>query len=225
MNVLRNHGWRIVLLASAVAMLNGGRLHPASDAADPMRKELAVMTSDPSWVPGHTLVVAATVLLVVGLRLAMRREEWPSTARRALQVGSLVLAAYVVETVFHLAAAVDSSELAAGESAPVAMTHLYLAAVLYPASGLAIAYLADTLGRGWSRGRRVIAYVGVLAGLLHAVSAPMTFAVPDLEMTPVFAAAGVLLSVWTVGLAFMPSPRRTAPATPPAIAASAVSGR
>ena len=208
MNVLRNHGWRIALFASAVAMLNGGRMHPESDGSDPLREELATMTADPAWVTGHSLVVAATVLLVVGLRLTLRQEPWPATVRRVIAMTSVVLAAYVVETVFHLAAVVDSAELAAGESAPVAMTHIWLAAVLYPASGLAIAYLADTLGRGWSRGRRVLAYVGVVAGLLHASSVPLTLVFPTTELTPVFAGAGVLTAVWTVGLAVMPSPRQ-----------------
>jgi hypothetical protein len=222
MNVLRTHGWRIALAASAVAMLNGGRMHPESDGSDPLREELATMTADPDWVTGHALVVAATVLLVLGLRLTLRQEQWPTRVRRVIGMTSVVLAAYVIETVFHLAAVVDSAELASGGHAPVAMTHIWLAAVLYPASGLAIAYLADTLGRGWSRRRRVLAYVGVVAGLLHAASVPLTLVFPSAELSPVFAGAGVLIALWTVGLAVMPAPSLP---TVPGMARSAVSTR
>jgi hypothetical protein len=217
MNTLRRHGWRIALVVSAVAMVNGGRLHPDSEGADPLREELAAMTSDPSWVPGHSLIVAATVLLVVGLRLALRREEWPATTRRALRVTSVVLAAYVVETVFHLASAVDTERLAAGEAAPTTYAHLGLALVLYPVTGLALAWLALTLARReWSGASVALAVPGVLGGLAHAISVPLTFVLPDTEVSPIFPLAGMLLAAWALaaGLVRVRSSVASSPRTP-----------
>lgn len=195
----RPQGWRLALLGSGAALLAGGPMHPDSDASGSMREELATMTADDMWVPGHTLVVAGTVLLVVGLWMARRRQVWPRTADRPLAVAVVALSLYAVETVFHLAAVVDSHALHHGHAAPVAFTHLGLAALLYPVSGLAVVYLAATLFRIQGGLRRVVAMLGVIGGLAHAVVVPLTFLSPDTEFTPLFAVAGVLLALWALG--------------------------
>ncbi|TFV73873.1 hypothetical protein E4P39_14045 [Blastococcus sp. CT_GayMR19] len=197
----RPQGWRLALLASGATLLAGGPMHPDSDASGSMREELATMTADEMWVPGHTLVVIGTVLLVVGLWMARRRQVWPQAAGRPLAVAVVALSLYAVETVFHLAAVVDSHALDAGHAAPVAFTHLGLAAVLYPVSGLAVVYLATTLARIQGGLRRVVALLGVVGGLAHAVVVPLTFLSPDTEFTPLFAVAGVLLALWALGTA------------------------
>jgi low temperature requirement protein LtrA len=92
---------------------------------------LATMTADPAWVPAHALVVLSTVLLAAGLALAARHEAWP-TAQKALRVAVVAISLYLVETLFHLAAAVDSHALHHGQPAPVAFTHLGLSVLLYP---------------------------------------------------------------------------------------------
>jgi hypothetical protein len=194
----RPHGWRLALLASGVTMLAGGALHPDADAQDSLREELATMTADDRWVPGHTLLLIGTVLLVGGLWAARRAQVWPRVGR-ALPVAIAALAVYVVETVFHLAAAVDSHALHEGHAAPVAFTHIGLASVLYPLSGLAVVFLAATLVRVQSGVRRAVAVLGILGGLAHAASVPLTMLLPDTELTPVFAAAGILLALWALG--------------------------
>jgi hypothetical protein len=208
----RAQGWRLALLASGFALLAGGPMHPDSDASGSMREELATMTADDMWVPGHTLVVAGTVLLVVGLWMARRRQAWPRTADRPLAVAVVALSLYAVETVFHLAAVVDSHALHHGHAAPVAFTHLGLAAVLYPVSGLAVVYLAATLFRIQVGLRRIVALFGVVGGLAHAVVVPLTFLSPDTEFTPLFAVAGVMLALWALGTAATGAPaEKTAP--------------
>ncbi len=188
----------MALLGSGAAMLAGGPMHPDSDASGSVREELATMTADGMWVPGHTLVVVGTGLLVVGLAMARRRQVWPQ-AGRPLAVAVVALSLYAVETVFHLAAVVDSHALHHGHAAPVAFAHLGLAAVLYPVSGLAVVYLAATLLRIQGGRRRVVAVLGVVGGLAHAVVVPLTFLSPDTEFTPLFAVAGVLLALWALG--------------------------
>ena len=144
----RREPWRLPLVASWLLMVIGGPMHPDADAEDSLRQELATMTADDRWVPGHTLIAVATLLLAIGLWGAYRSGAWP-TARTALRWGAIAISLYAVETVMHLVAVVDSDALAAGESAPVAFGHIVLALVLYPVSGLAVAWPAWSLGRAW----------------------------------------------------------------------------
>ena len=217
MTLLRTHGWRIALVASAIAALVGGPMHPSADAEDSLREELATMTAHPDWVPTHSLLVLSAVLLAVGLATAHRANAWP-TARKALGVAALAVSLYVVETIFHLAAAVDSHELHHGEQAPVAYTHLGLALVLYPIAGLAIAYLASRQVMTWRGPRRLTGLPGVVGGVLHTAAVPLTLALPTAELTPAFAGATVLIAVWSLatGLAGAPSAVVVPPARIPA---------
>ena len=157
------------------------------------------MTADDRWVPGHALIAVATLLLAVGLWGAYRAGAWP-TARTALRWGAVAISLYVVETVMHLAAVVDSEALAAGDSAPVAFGHIGLALVLYPVSGLTVAWLAWSLGRAWGGPARLLAATGVVGGVVHAVTVPLTLVAPDVEVTPLFAAAGMLLALWSLSV-------------------------
>lgn len=214
MTLLRTHGWRIALALSGLAALVGGPMHPASDAEDPLREELAVMTADERWVPGHSLIVLSTVLLALGLWAAYRTGAWPHRTGRALKVGAVAISVYVVETVAHASAAVDSDALAAGEPAYVAFGHIALAAVLYPVSGLALVYLADTLGRACGGWRRGIAVLGIVGGLVHAVSVPAVVLLPDAEITPLFAASAILIALWSLVTAAAGVPARVRSADP-----------
>ena len=192
--------WRAALVVAGATMALGGPLHPESDAADPMREELATMTADDSWVLSHSLLVVGFVLLAAGLWSAHRAGAWPASTRKPLRIAAIAMSAYVVETVFHLAAVVDSDALAAGDAAPVAFTHLGLAAVLYPVSGLALAWLGLHVFRAVGRPEKVFGVIGVVAGLLHAVSVPLTLLAPDLETTPLFASSGMLIAAWALGV-------------------------
>jgi hypothetical protein len=196
---LKHQPWRLALVASWLLSVIGGSMHPDAEATDSLRQELATMTADERWVPGHVLLSVATVLLALGLWGASRSDAWP-TARRALRVGAVVVGVYVVETVMHLAAVVDQEALAQGEAAPVAFTHVAMAVVLYPVSGLVIAWVAITLGRAWTGPARLLALAGVLGGLVHAASVPTTIVFPDAEATPMFAGAGMLLALWSLSI-------------------------
>lgn len=191
--------WRSLLVAAGVCMAAAGPLHPESDASGTTREELATMTAGDTWVLSHAGVAVGTVLLAVALWSAHRGDHWPAATRRNLRLAAIAVSVYVVETVVHLAAVVDREALAAGDPAPVAFGHLALAAVLYPVSGLAIVALAVRLAATVTAGHKVLAGIGVLAGLAHAVSVPLTLLAPDLETTPVFAAGGILLAAWAIG--------------------------
>ncbi|HTW17898.1 MAG TPA: hypothetical protein VMF51_22415 [Nocardioides sp.] len=220
-HVLRASGWRLALVTSGVLLALGGRMHPEADAADSATQELATMTADERWVPGHTLILASTVLLAAGLWLVLRGRVWPRRVDGTLRIAAVTISLYVVETVFHLAASVDSDELAAGESAPIAWAHLGLSAFLYPASGLALAYLGASLFAAWRGPRRLLALPGIVAGTAHALSVPATILLPDAELSPVFAGAALTLALWSVLLGLASAPyRRPVVAVPAPEAAS-----
>ncbi len=206
MNLLHTHGWRIALILSAIAMIIGGPMHPSSDAEDSMREELAVMTAGEGWVLGHSLIVVSTVLLVIGLALALRSDVWPAV-RRPIRIAVVAYALYAIETVFHLMAFVDSHALAHGGSAPIAMSHIALGAVLYPVSGAALVYLAWSMGQAAGGWRRIPMVVGIVAGVLHALSVPLVLLLPDAELSPMFASAAMLTALWTLVLGLTGAPR------------------
>lgn len=205
---LRTQGWRLLLAASAIVMAAGGPQHPSSDASDPLRTELAVMTADDSWVPAHSLIVLSTVLFAAALWTVHRQRVWPTAVQRWLLVAAVAMTAYVVETVAHLAAVVDSDALADGHAAPIAFGHIGLASFLYPISGWAIVFLAVAFGRAWIGWRRVVTVVGVVAGLVHAFSVPLTIVFPDAELTPMFAGASMGLALFCLGTAIAGAPAR-----------------
>jgi hypothetical protein len=190
--------WRALLVAAAVCMAAAGPLHPDADASGTTREELATMTAGDTWVISHAGVALGTVLLAVGLWSAHRHGSWPTATRRTLRIAAIAVSAYVVETVAHLAAVLDKDALAAGDPAPIAFGHLGLALVLYPVSGLAIVALAVSLFRTVTLGNKVLAVVGIVGGLAHAVAVPLTLLAPDAEITPVFAVAGMMLAAWAL---------------------------
>ncbi|OWY59546.1 hypothetical protein B7486_73995, partial [cyanobacterium TDX16] len=183
--------WRISFIVGGVLMALGGPMHPDADSKDSLRDELATMTSSSSWVLSHTLIALGTTLLAVGLWSAYRNRCWPVSLRRALHVVAITMSLYVVETVFHLASVIDSDALADGGAAPIAFTHIGLALVLYPVSGLTFAWLGVRLFGAVGVPEKVFGVIGVLAGLLHATSVPLTIVFPDAEITPIFASAGM----------------------------------
>ena len=192
--------WRFALAGGALLTAIGGSMHPDSDSKDALLDEIAVMTADNAWTPAHALIAVGTIVMAVGLWQAVASAAWPARAQRALRLFAVGLSLYAVETVFHLAAVVDTDALAAGDAAPVAWIHLGLAVVLYPLSGAALVWLGVQLHRSLSGPERILGAVAVVAGTLHATAYPTTLLLPDLETTPMFAGAGMLMAAWGIGV-------------------------
>lgn len=200
MSIARTARWRIAFVLAGATMALGGRMHPEADAEDSLRQELATMTAGDTWVLSHTLIALGTALLAIGLWSAHRSRTWPTSTRLPLKVVAVTMSVYVVETLFHLASVVDSDALADGGPAPVAFTHVGLSLVLYPLTGLTFAWLSARLFRAVGLPEKVFGVIGVVAGLLHATSVPMTIVFPDAELSPMFAGAGMLFAAWSLGL-------------------------
>jgi len=208
MQITTNARWRLGLAGGALLTAIGGSMHPDSDAEDALLDELAFMTADDAWTPAHALIALGTIVMAVGLWQAVASSTWPARAQQALRSFAISLSLYAVETVFHLSAVVDSDALAAGDAAPLAWTHLALALVLYPLSGGALVWLGVQLHRTLAGPERVFGAIAVLAGVLQATAYPATLVMPDLETTPMFAGAGMLMAGW--GLAVGVSGLRSA---------------
>lgn len=222
MTTISRHAWRVALVISGILLVNGGRLHPSADAEDDLRTELATMTADDRWVPGHTLIVVSTVFLALGLWLAYRGRVWPEQTRRPLLFGAVAITVYILETLAHLGAAIDHDALARGDSPPIAMAHVGLSIVLYPITGWAIIFMAHAFGRAWGGWRRVIAGLGVVSGFLMAFSVPTTLILPDAEVSFMFAGAALTLAVFSMLTAAVGAPRRTSAGRAPSDALTAV---
>ncbi len=215
MSFLRPNAWRLALLTAGVLMAVGGPMHPSSDARDSMTQELATMTADERWIPGHTLIMVGTVLLVAGLWLARSRGVWPA-AHRALTAAAVTMSLYAVETAFHLAAVTDSAALAAGEMPPLTLAHLALATVLYPLSGTGLVLLGCYLLATESGIRRVVPVLAIVGGVLHGSSIIVTLLLPTFEATPLFAGAGMAIALWALLTGIVgASSRQVAPSSAP----------
>lgn len=208
MSTLTTHAWRVVLVMSGLLIIAGGRMHPDAEATDSIREELATMTADPLWVPGHALIALGTIGIVGVLWWARSRGIWAGTGR-ALTAAAIAMSLYAVETVFHLAAAADAHNLAHGHAAPVAFTHVGLSVLLYPLSGAALAWLGISLIRTQSGIRRVVPVLAVVAGVLHALVIPTTLVLPDAELTPVFASAAIGMALWSILTGVVGTERRS----------------
>ncbi len=200
MTIPRNQRWRIAFVLAGISAAFGGSRHPEGDAEDSLTGELATMTSADTWVLSHTFLAVGFALLAIGLWSAYRNRSWPSSTQRALHVAAVTMSLYVIETIFHLASAIDSDALADGDVAPVAFAHIGLAIVLYPLSGLTFAWMNARVFRAATLPMKTFGVVGIVAGLLHASSVPLTIVLPDTEFSPVFASAGVLFAIWSLGM-------------------------
>ena len=201
--------YRPLLAVSGLLSIAGGGMHPDADAAGSISDDLLEMTADPAWVTGHALTAVSAVLLAAGLWALHRTGgDLPVRTVRAVRVAAVAVSLYVVETLFHLAAVVDSDELATGALAPFAGTHVLLSAVLYPVSGVALALLGVALLRDGRGRRRGVALAAVLGGTLHALAVPLVLLRPDADGAPLFAGGAVLLALWSLLTAITGVPTR-----------------
>lgn len=177
----------------------GGPLHPRSDPTLSFNASTALMLADPHWPIAHALMLAGDVCVLLALIGLRRRTDLPAGLQRALRVAVVGASLAVVEMAFHLAAVVDRATLVAGAATPVLTIHLSLAVVAYPVFGLSMAAVALLGARKRAIGGATIAGLGILGGLMDAVSAPIVVLTRDQHYTWLFMGL-VPLALW-MGLA------------------------
>jgi nitrate reductase NapE component len=165
---MRSNGWRICFVLGAVLIAAGGPQHPAGT--------MEQMLASPKWVPAHLLLLAAFLLLLVGLVLFSRSRPVPERTRRWVRVAIAGTVLQVIEMALHSAAVVDHDAFAAGRATPILSTHLAISVVFYPLFaaaliGFIVAGVRDhTVGSVW------FAWLGVLGLVGHGASAPLVVA-------------------------------------------------
>jgi len=203
--------WRWTLAVSALLLLVGGPLHPKADPRRSFNESTALMLADSHWPVSHALMLCSYILLVFALVGMAARPGTPARARHILQIAQIGAGLSVLEMAFHLAAIVDRPALLAGGPTPVFTTHLRLAAVAYPVLGLSMAALAwEGASKRWL-GAPAIAWVGVIGGVTHGVSAPIVVLTRDQHYSWLFMGAA-LLAAWMLLAAVWPAPIRPASA-------------
>lgn len=198
--------WRLFLGAAGILLFFGGPLHPRADPALPFNVSTAAMLADPHWPISHGLMLAGDVCVLLALIGLRRRTDIPISLRRALQLAVIGASLAVVEMAFHLAAVVDRAALVAGAATPVLTIHLSLAVVAFPVFGLSMSAVAFLGARQRAIGGATIAGLGILGGLMDAVSAPIVVLTRDQHYSWLF--IGVLpLAIWMCLAAIWPRPR------------------
>lgn len=189
------HLWRPVFLAAGVLVVVGGAQHP--------RGALVDMLGDPAWVASHALMLAGFAALLLGLLLYLREDRPHGWARRWTRIAALATALQATEGALHTAAAVDRTNLVAGDPTPVLSAHLGLSVVIYPLFGLAMIGLIWAGARQRELGSPWIAWLGILGAAAHGLSAPLVVGL-GLGRFRILFPGLLLLGAWLVLAAVWP---------------------
>jgi hypothetical protein len=187
--------WRPLMAAAGLVLLVAGGMHPDAPNDLSFRDTLAAMMDDGKWVPAHALLTVSMVLLAAGLVAARRRGVWPAAAR-LLPFAILAAAVNTVEAVLHTVSVVDTDELAAGESPPIAVAHLVAAVIAYPMLGVAVAALAWKLMPSWSPGWRAFSIIAMIGGIAYTLSTPLVVVARLGDADFLFPLGAIPMALW-----------------------------
>jgi hypothetical protein len=188
----------IGLTAAGLLMAAGGLMHPQADSGAGYEEALAGMFDASAWTASHALVLLGYVVLAVSAALLARTADLPKAVRTAVWAVAAGATLGAIESVPHLLAASESTELVGGDATPLTDAHALLQVVTTPAVGLSIATLAVLSARGHVLGNgRIAAAVAVAGGTAVALSGPLLFVTEDPAFSPLFAGSAAL-AVWLV---------------------------
>lgn len=202
-------GWG--LLGGGAFFLAGGPMHPKQDPPGVSVKEhLRVMYEDPSWYPGHAVLLVGMVLIAVSLVVLARGRSLSRMPRvqttAAAAAGAAALAAPGM--LLHLLSAADAEAIAAGRSTPLSDVQVIVETITVPAFGFTIAALAVVGAMSRTLGNPAIAALGVAGGVGYGL-AGATFLFTDSLNFLFPAATGIALWTLAVGVALLRRGRAT----------------
>jgi hypothetical protein len=206
--------WRALFILGGALVITGGSMHPGGDMRD--------MLADPKWIPGHSLMALAFVALAAGLALFHRgapagRTRWWARAAAVM----MVLEA--VEMSIHTLAYVDADALSAGSihagaATPVLATHLWMATLVYPLTGVALIGLIWAGMREHTLGSRWFGWLGMLGAVAHGAVMPLVFVLGLLQFGILFPMI-IFMALWFILAGVWPvrahNPVPVAAAAPP----------
>jgi hypothetical protein len=171
--------WRVWMLAGAICMAVGGRVHPSFDYSRPT---FDLIVASPlfssAWVPVHVLTLTGLILVTLGLAELVRSGLLSGPGLLAGRVAVVGGALSALEMTFHLLAFVDRDAAVAGRPAPIIDIHQALQVPSHLILGFAVAALAiieiSRLGStrlGWAW--RIASVIGLLGPIAHGLAGPV----------------------------------------------------
>lgn len=193
----RSSRWRAPFVIGGLLYLWGSSQHP--------RGTMAEMMAAPAWVPGHTTVFVALLVLTLGLVLLRRTGSASASMDRWLRFAVVTTALEAVEMGVHTLAYVDGEALALGHSTPVLTLHLWLATLVYPLFAVSLIGLIRLGQRTGVLGSPWITWIGMFGAVAHGIVMSLVF-IFEIGWGPVlFPVAAVFLSLWFVLAGIWPS--------------------
>jgi hypothetical protein len=193
----RSNIWRAPFVIGGFLYLWGSAQHP--------RGTMAEMMAAPEWVPGHTTVFIALLVLTLGLVLVRRTGRATASTDRWLRFVIIATALEAVEMGVHTVAYVDGEALAQGHSTPVLTLHLWLATLIYPFFAISLVGLIRAGQREGVLGSRWIAWLGMLGAAAHGIVMWLVYIFEIFWAPILFPIAAVSLSLWFMLAGVWPS--------------------
>lgn len=212
--------WRALFILGAVLVSAGGSMHP--------RGTMAEMLADPIWFRGHATSALGYLALCAGLAMFRRDAAPPERTRWWAGMAAVLMGFEAVEMTVHTFAYVDAAAAAdrvhgATMATPVLTTHLWMATIIYPLTGIAMIALIWTGMRERSLGSPWIGWLGMLGAAAHAAVMPLVFLLDMLEFGILFPMI-LFLTLWFMMAGLWPRRSRSAAAASAPAAREAVPG-
>ena len=204
----RSRFWRALFVVGGFLYLWGSAQHP--------RGTMAEMMAAPAWVPGHTTVFVALLVLTLGLVLLRRTVRASASMDRWLLYSIVATALEAVEMGVHTVAYVDVEALTLGHSTPVLTSHLWLATLVYPLFAVSLIGLIRLGQRQGLLGSPWISWIGMLGAAAHGIVMWLVYIFEIFWAPILFPVAAVSLSLWFMLAGVWPSSMRDKPNPPPA---------
>ena len=217
MTMDRSIWWRVLFVVGGALFIAGAFYHPRDGS-------MAEMLAQPVWVPAHSVIFVAWLLLAAGL-VQLRRSAAPSKRLDRWLFFTLVATVLeAIEMAVHTAAAVDAEALAAGGSTPVFTTHMWLVHAVYPLYAVCLIGLIWIGQRERALGSSWISWIGILGAVAHA-AAPWLAVVLEIRQAGIlFPIGGFALPLWFLLAGVWPLRKAGRAATPEPAAAAATAG-
>ncbi len=172
MSPSRFTSWRALLALGGALVLVGSSMHPAG--------EMREMLAHPRWLAGHGTAALGYLALAVGLALYRRSAEASGRTRWWAGAAAVMMALETLEMTVHTAAYVDRAALPAGAvhvgaATPVLLTHLWMATLIYPVTGVVVIGLVLAGMRERSLGSPWIGWLGIVGAVAHGAVMPLVF--------------------------------------------------
>jgi hypothetical protein len=184
------------LAAAGLLIGLGGILHPRVDSSLEFEQGLAGMFESAGWALSHVLTMAG--FLTLAMSLSLLASAWSPGLRVLGRIAAVGTAFAALESLPHLLAASEATELRHGAATPLADLHTVLQAISTPVVGLSLAALALTGARsGALDGGRIATALACIGGLAFALAGPAIALSENPALSPLFAGSAGL-AVWAV---------------------------